>query len=167
MIKKIFKNKMKQENEKTIEQMARGKYIQMNYDKPNTPNTPDGLWFITLNPNYYIDEIKLENDFYFILKLYYHWRYGNGWNKLKDKQLSFKGIIEKQQGNHHIHLITYCYNMEEISLFWSYIRQLFKQLYPKSSARCSRIWDVAEINEYINPFNTKKKRTAVPIVLLN
>ena len=48
MIKKIFKNKMKQENKKTIEQMARGKYIQMNYDKPNTPNTPDGLWFITL-----------------------------------------------------------------------------------------------------------------------
>ena len=95
MIKKIFKNKMKQEDKRTIEEMARGKYIKMNYNKQNTPNTPDGLWFITLNPNCYVDEVKLESDLYFILKLYYHWRYGNKWNKLKEKQFSFNGIIEK------------------------------------------------------------------------
>ena len=167
MIKKIFKNKMKQENKKTIEQMARGKYIQMNYDKPNTPNTPDGLWFITLNPNCYVDEIKLESDLYFILKLYYHWRYGNKWNKLKDKQFSFNGIIEKQQGNNHIHIIMFCFNIRELAIFWTYLRKQFKQIYPKSSMRCSRIWNKTEVEEYINPFNKKKKRTADSIILLN
>lgn len=169
MIKKIFKNKMTQEDKKTIIKMKSGKYIKMNYDKKNTPQTPDGLWFITINPNCNIDEVKLENDFYFILKLYYHWRFGNGWHKKKnkDKQLSFNGVIEKQEGNYHIHLITYCYNMEEISLFWSYVKKLFKQIYPKSSSRCSKVWDIKKVDGYINPFENNKGKTAESIILLN
>lgn len=169
MIKKIFKNKMKQEDKRTIEEMARGKYIKMNYNKQNTPNTPDGLWFITLNPNCDIDEIKLESDLWFILKLYYHWRYGNGWNKKKnkDKQFSFNGVIEKQKGNNHIHIIMFCFNIRELAIFWTYLHRQFKQIYPKSSMRCSRVWDRDTVEDYINPFKNKKGKTADSIILLN
>ena len=41
---------MIQEGVKTLN-MLKGTYINMNYDKTTTPDTPDGLFFITLQPN--------------------------------------------------------------------------------------------------------------------
>ena len=53
---------MTQEDAKTLNKL-KGTYINMNYDKPTTPDTPDGLFFISLQPNSKVDEIKLEQDF--------------------------------------------------------------------------------------------------------
>lgn len=52
-------------------------WIDMNSDKKQTQNTPNGLFALTLNPNNFVDAVKLEKDFKSILSHYYHWRYGS------------------------------------------------------------------------------------------
>lgn len=67
-----------------------------NFTRLLTPNTPNGLFAFTLNPNNFVDAVKLETDFKSILSHYYHWRYGSKWRNLKHIQVPFQGIIEKQ-----------------------------------------------------------------------
>ena len=157
---KIFKNRMTQEDEKTLNKL-KGTYINMNYDKTTTPDTPDGLFFITLQPNNPVDEIRLETDFNFILCLYYRWRYGSKWTHLKNLQHKFNGIIEKQQGNHnHIHFILANDNIEEVAMFLGYIKAMFKQFYPKSSTNFQRVYDINDCKGYIAQSNQHKGRIA-------
>lgn len=162
---KIFKNRMTQEDVKTLN-MLKGTYINMNYDKTTTPDTPDGLFFITLQPNNSVDEIKLEADFNFILCLYYRWRYGSKWTKLKHLQHKYQGIIEKQRGNHnHIHFILQEQNIEEAAMFLGYIKAMFKQRYPRSSTNFQRVYDINNCDGYIAPKNQHKGRV-VPVVMI-
>lgn len=162
---KIFKNRMIQEDVKTLDKL-KSTYINMNTDKTTTPNTPDGLFFITLQPNNSVDEIKLEADFNFILCLYYRWRYGSKWTKLKHLQHRYQGIIEKQKGNHnHIHFILQEYNIEEVAMFLGYIKAMFKKLYPKSSTNFQRVYDINNCDGYIAPENQHKRRAA-PVVMI-
>ena len=164
---KTFKNRMTQEDEKTLNKL-KGTYINMNYDKTTTPDTPDGLFFVSLQPNNKVDEIKLESDFNFILCLYYRWRYGSKWTKLKNLQYKFEGIIEKQQGNHnHIQFILDNDNIEEVAMFLGYIKEVFKQLYPRSSTNFQRVYDINDCKGYIAPNNKHKGRTAPVIVIGN
>ena len=160
---KIFKNRMTQEDAKTLNKL-KGTYINMNYDKPTTPDTPDGLFFISLQPNSKVDEIKLEQDFNYILCLYYRWRYGSKWTKLKHLQHQYQGIIERQRGNHnHIHFILANYDIVEVAMFLGYIKQMFKQLYPKSSTNFQRVYDIKNCDEYVSINNQHKGRVA-PVV---
>ena len=164
---KIFKNRITQEDETTLI-LLRSTDIQMNTDKATTPDTPDGLFFITLQPNSKVDEIKLESDFNFILCLYYRWRYGSKWTKLKNLQHKFQGIIEKQIGNHyHIHFILMEQNIEEVAMFLGYIKQVFKQLYPKASFNFQRVYDLKNCGEYTAPENNNKGRIAPTLVIGN
>ena len=71
MIEKLFRNRIQQEDEKTIRKL-KSTYIEMNEDKGTTDDTYDGLFFVSLQPNDYVDEIKLVDDFKFILCLYYN-----------------------------------------------------------------------------------------------
>ena len=88
----IFKNRITQEAPNIIKQL-KSLWIDMNLDKKQTQNTPNGL----------LDTVKLEKDFKSILSHYYHWRYGSKWKKLKHIQVPFQGIIEKQSnGINHI-----------------------------------------------------------------
>lgn len=160
---KIFKNRMTQEDKKTLNKL-KGTYINMNYDKPTSPDTPDGLFFVSLQPNNYVDEIKLEKDFNYILCLYYRWRYGSKWTKLKHLQHKYQGIIEKQRGNHnHIHFILGEYDIVEVAMFLGYIKQMFKELYPKSSTNFQRVYDIKNCDEYVAINNQHKGRVA-PVV---
>ena len=47
MTKKLFKNRIMQEDEKTIRKL-KSTYIEMNTDKETTDDTYDGLFFISL-----------------------------------------------------------------------------------------------------------------------
>lgn len=76
----------------------------MSSDKQLTPNTPNGLFAFTLNPNNFVDAVKLETDFKSILSHYYHWRYGSKWRNLKHIQVPFQGII---MSPHFLHLILF------------------------------------------------------------
>ena len=164
---KIFKNRITQEDEATMRKL-RSTFIEMNADKITTPDTPDGLFFISLQPNSKVDEIKLESDFNFILCLYYRWRYGSKWTKLKNLQHKFQGIIEKQIGNHyHIHFILMEKNIEEVAMFLGYIKQVFKQLYPKASFNFQRVYDLKHCGGYTAPDNNNKGRIAPAIVITN
>ena len=151
---------MIQEDVKTLNKL-KSTYIEMNTDKATTPDAPDGLFFISLQPNSKVDEIKLESDFNFILCLYYRWRYGSKWTKLKHLQHKYQGIIEKQQGNHnHIHFILENDNIEEVAMFLGYIKAMFKQLYPKSSTNFQRVYNINNCNGYLAPSNQHKGRIA-------
>ena len=164
---KIFKNRMTQENETTMRKL-RSTFIEMNTDKATTPDTPDGLFFISLQPNSKVDEIRLEADFNFILCLYYRWRYGSKWTALKNLQHKFEGIIEKQQGNHyHIHFIVEAYNIVELSMFLGYIKQVFKQLHPKATFDFQRVYDLKNCGQYTAPINNFKGRVAPTLVIGN
>ena len=170
-MKKLFKNRITQEDEKTINKL-KSTYIEMNYDKETTSNTPDGLFFITFNPNNEVDEVKLQNDFEFILKLYYHWKYGGRWFKKKHLQYQYEGILEQQHYKNHIHfnLDDKNMNMEELAIFLGYIKAIFKQLYIKASFKFQRVYDIDGLYEYldINNEGTKQKeRTAPPIYITN
>ena len=92
---KPFKNRITQEDDITIRHL-KSTYINMNEDKKRTPDTPDGAFLISIQPDRYTDEVKLEADFKFILCLYYHWRYGSKWTSLKHLQQNFAGIVERQ-----------------------------------------------------------------------
>lgn len=106
MSEKIFKNRITQETPNTIKQL-KSLWIDMNSDKQLTPNTPNGLFAFTINPNNFVDAVKLETDFKSILSHYYHWRYGSKWRNLKHIQVPFQGIIEKQSnGINHIHILN-------------------------------------------------------------
>ena len=121
MSEKIFKNRITQETPNTIKQL-KSLWIDMNSDKQLTPNTSNGLFAFTINPNNFVDAVKLETDFKSILSHYYHWRYGSKWRNLKHIQVPFQGIIEKQSnGINHIHITIYQYNVEELALFIGYI----------------------------------------------
>ncbi len=164
---KIFKNRMTHEDEAII-RMLRSTDIKMNIGKKTTPDTPEGLFFISLQPNSKVDEIKLESDFNFILCLYYRWRYGSKWTHLKNLQHKFNGIIEKQQGNHyHIHFILMEQNIEEVAMFLGYIKAVFKQLYPKATFNFQRVYDLKHCGIYTAPENKNKGRVAPAIVIGN
>jgi len=113
---KLFKNRITQENKQTIRKM-KSLYVDMNSDKQMTPNTPYGLFALSIQPNIYVDSIELEKRFKSILSHFYRWRYGSKWRKLKNIQYYFKGVIEKQgSGVNHIHITIFQYNMEEFSV---------------------------------------------------
>lgn len=156
MLQKIFKNRITQETASTIHKM-KSVWID-NMDKTNTKQTAYGLFAVTLNPNSYVDEITLEKDFKSVLSHYYCWRYGSKWHNLKNIQNEFEGIIEKQQGVNHIHLTVYQPDIEEFSLFASYITRMFKALYNKASHKIKRIYDIEGWNSYISPLFTHKDR---------
>ena len=67
----IFKNRITQEAPNIIKQL-KSLWIDMNLDKKQTQNTPNGLFALTLNPNNFVDTVKLEKDFKSILSHYYH-----------------------------------------------------------------------------------------------
>jgi len=164
---KIFKNRMTHEDEATI-RMLRSTDINMNIGKETTPDTPEGLFFISLQPNSKVDEIKLESDFNFILCLYYRWRYGSKWTALKNLQHKFNGVIEKQEGNnYHIHFIMMGDDMVEVSMFLGYIKQVFKQLHPRATFDFQRVHDLKHCGGYTAPENNNKGRIAPAIVITN
>ena len=76
MTNKLFRNRMTQEASNIIKQL-KFLWIDMNSDKKQTQNTPNGLFALTLNPNNFVDAVKLEKDFKSILSHYYYWRYGS------------------------------------------------------------------------------------------
>lgn len=124
----------------------------MSSDKQLAPNTPNGLFAFTLNPNNFVDAVKLETDFKSILSHYYHWRYGSKWRKLKHIQVPFQGIIEKQSnGINHIHITIYQYNVEELALFIGYIIKMFKSLYFKASYKIKKIYNIDGWHNYTSP----------------
>lgn len=169
-MQKLFKNRITQEDVDTINRLKKTD-IEMNYNdhkKITTSNTPEGLFFITLQPNCYVDEITLESDFRFILCLFYRWRYGSKWYKRKYLQYQYEGIIEQQNWKNHIHFKIFDKNenMEELAIFLGYIKAVFKQLYPKASFDFQRVYDVDGTNSYMN-YDKKKKRTIEPIYISN
>ncbi len=172
MMIKQFRNRIKQEETNVIKKLKET-YIEMNYDKPTTPDTPDGLFGLTIQPNSYVDEIKLENDFSYILCLYYHWLYGSSWHKLKYLQQSFDGIIERQQGQHnHLHMTIEQSNIEELAIFIGYIKKQLKVIYPKVSVDCQKIYDLKGWQDYISSGLSKKdqyinKRRLVPPIKIS
>ena len=50
---KPFKNRITQEDKETINQLKRT-WIDMNDNNPNTFNTPNGYWFVSINPNTFV-----------------------------------------------------------------------------------------------------------------
>ena len=158
MTNKLFKNRMTQETSNSIKQL-KSLWIEMNSNKKQTQNTPNGLFALTLNPNNFVDAVKLEKDFKSILSHYYHWRYGSKWRKLKHIQVPFQGIIEKQpNGINHIHITIYQYNIEELALFVGYIIRMFKSLYVKASYKIKKVYDTDGWHNYTSPFLTKKDK---------
>lgn len=154
----IFKNRITQEAPNIIKQL-KSLWIDMNLDKKQTQNTPNGLFALTLNPNNFVDIVKLEKDFKSILSHYYHWRYGSKWKKLKHIQVPFQGIIEKQSnGINHIHITIYQYNIEELALFVGYIIRMFKSLYIKTSYKIKKIYNIDGWHNYTSPFPTNKDK---------
>lgn len=156
-MKKIFKNRITQETPNTIKQL-KSLWIDMSSDKQLAPNTPNGLFAFTLNPNNFVDAVKLETDFKSILSHYYHWRYGSKWRKLKHIQVPFQGIIEKQSnGINHIHITIYQYNVEELALFIGYIIKMFKSLYFKASYTGVGCIHYGQIYTYYGTFAERTK----------
>lgn len=158
MSEKIFKNRITQETPNTIKQL-KSLWIDMNSDKQLTPNTSNGLFAFTINPNNFVDAVKLETDFKSILSHYYHWKYGSKWRNLKHIQVPFQGIIEKQSnGINHIHITIYQYNVEELALFIGYIIKMFKSLYFKASYKIKKIYNIDGWHNYTSPFPTNKDK---------
>lgn len=156
MIHNIFQNRITQEPLSMMRKL-KSTYIDMNVDKPKTLTTNNGRWFITLQPNCGVDEVKLEDDFKYILARYYRWKYGSKWIKLKHLQLNWTGIIEKQKGkSNHIHFIINCLDITELSIFLGFIQRLFKDIYPKASHKFEAIYDIDKCLDYIN-FNDCEK----------
>ncbi|MDY4841209.1 MAG: hypothetical protein SO314_02430 [Alphaproteobacteria bacterium] len=153
---KLFKNRITQEDEKTIRKM-KSLFVDMNTDKQMTPNTPYGLFALSIQPNIYVDSIELEKNFKSILSHFYRWRYGSKWRKLKNLQYYFKGVIEKQgSGLNHIHITIFQPNMEELSLFVSYILKMMKSFYHFASHRIKKIYDIDGWENYISPKKSNK-----------
>ena len=169
---KIFKNRITQESPSTIRKL-KSLFINMNKDKKHNEDTPYGLFSFTLTPNNNVDEIQLEKDFKSILSHFYKWRYGTKWKSIKNIQYKFNGIIEKQScGINHIHLTIYQFNVEELSIFISYITQMFKELYSKSSYKISKIYNIKGWEDYISPFKSHKdnyisKMRITPPIIIN
>ena len=152
---KIFRNRITQENENKIKKM-KSLWID-NMDKEVVKGTPYGLFALSLNPNQYVDEVDLERTFKSILSHYYQWRYGSKWRKLTDIQNWFEGIIETQvKGYPHIHLTIYQFNIEELVLFVSYVKEMMKSIYHKSSHKIKRVYDIKKWNNYASPLPSKK-----------
>ena len=153
---KLFKNRITQEDEKTIKKM-KSLFVDMNTDKQMTPNTPYGLFALSIQPNIYVDSIELEKTFKSILSHFYRWRYGSKWRKLKNLQYYFKGVIEKQgSGLNHIHITIFQYDMEELSLFVSYIVKMMKSFYHFTSHRIKKIYDIDGWENYISAEKSNK-----------
>ena len=170
---KIFKNRITQESPSTLRKL-KSLFINMSIDKKHNANTPYGLLAFTLSPNNKIDEIKLEKDFKSILSHFYKWRFGTKWKSIKNIQYEFEGIIEKQAcGINHIHLTIYHQNLEELSIFVSYVTKMFKELYSKSSYHIAQIYDISGWLDYISPYKSNKdnyiskKRITPPIIINN
>ena len=165
---KLFKNRITQESEKTIRKM-KSLFVDMNSDKQMTPNTPYGLFALSLQPNRYVDGIELEKNFKSILSHFYQWRFGSKWRTIKNLQYYFDGVIEKQEsGLNHIHITIFQPNMEELSLFVSYILKMMKSFYHFTSHRIKKIYDIDGWENYISPKESNKdgyvsrKRTEPP-----
>ena len=160
MIMNTFRNRITQESEATIRKL-KSAYINFNYDddkKKTTPNTPNGLFMITIQPNTYVDDIVLEHNFKHIINLYYRWRYGTRWYKKQHLQYEYVGIIEQQAGfTNHIHFIIYDWNIEKLSMFYMFITTLFKYLYAKSSFNIERVYDIDKCKEYVSIVSYKDK----------
>ncbi len=153
---KPFKNRMSQEDEKTMREL-KSTYIEMSNDCTTTQQTIDGLFALTIHPNCFVDEVQLENDFKFVLSLYYHWKYGSKWHRLKKLQQPFSGIIEQQSTQrNHIHLTIYNLNIEDVAIFVGYCKKQLKQLYPKASIKCKRIYDIDGWEDYTSPYHSHK-----------
>lgn len=170
-MKSIFKNRITQESETTMRKL-KSTYIEMDANKKHLPNTPYGLYAITIQPNCLVDSVKLENDFKHILCLFYHWLYGSKWTSLKDVQYSFEGLVERQtRGYAHIHFTLDCYNTVDVSIFGGYLKQQFRSIYPKASIKIKTIYDINKWQNYIDIFKTKKdqyitkKRIEQPILI--
>ncbi len=170
-MKSIFKNRITQETEKTMRKL-RSTYIDMNANKKHLPNTPYGLFAITIQPNCLIDSVQLENDFKHILCLFYHWLYGSKWTSLKDFQYPFEGLVERQtHGYSHIHFTLDSYNPVDVAIFGGYLKEQFKTLYSKTSLRIKKIYDIKNWQNYIDIFRTQKdqyitkKRIESPILI--
>lgn len=170
-MKSIFRNRITQESESTMRKL-KSTYIEMDANKKHLPNTPYGLYAITIQPNCLVDSVKLENDFKHILCLFYHWLYGSKWTSLKDVQYSFEGLVERQtRGYAHIHFTLDCYNTVDVSIFGGYLKQQFRSIYPKASIKIKTIYDINEWQNYIDIFKTKKdqyttkKRIEQPILI--
>ena len=158
MTYKIFRNRITQETDETISKLKRT-FIDMNTDKPMTPETPHGLFALTLEPNVKVDSVKLEHDFNSILSHYYHWKYSSKWRKLKNIQNIYWGIIEKQVGGYnHIHITINQFNIEEVAIFAGYIIRMFKTMYSRASHRLKRVYDIKGWNEYTSPEKAKKDK---------
>lgn len=155
-MQRYFKNRIIHEDKKCIDKLKKT-YIEMNDDKITTSDTPNGLFAISIQPNCFVDEMTLQNDFSFILCLYYHWMYGSKWHKIKYLQQQFNGIIERQQGQHnHIHITLYNWDIEELAIFVGYIKQQLQTIYPKVSIDCQRIYDLKGWQDYISSGISKK-----------
>ena len=153
---KLFKNRITQENEKTIRKM-KSLFVDMNSDKQMTPNTPYGLFALSLQPNRYVDGIELEKNFKSILSHFYQWRFGSKWRTIKNLQYYFDGVIEKQEsGLNHIHITIFQPNMEELSLFVSYILKMMKSFYHFTSHKIKKIYDIDGWENYISPKKSNK-----------
>ena len=153
---KLFKNRITQENEKTIRKM-KSLYVDMNTDKQMTPNTPYGLFALSLQPNRYVDGIELEKNFKSILSHFYQWRFGSKWRTIKNLQYYFDGVIEKQEsGLNHIHITIFQPNMEELSLFVSYILKMMKSFYHFASHKIKKIYDINGWENYISAEKSNK-----------
>jgi len=170
MLKKTFMNRMIHERSSKIRKM-KSLWID-NMDKQMINNTPHGLFALTLNPNQFVYDFELEDKFESILSHYYKWKYGTKWRDLTNIQNYFEGIIETQSdGLPHIHITIYQFNVVEVSIFVTYIKDMFKSLYHKSSHKIKKIYDIQKWAEYISTFETSKdklktkKRITTPLYI--
>lgn len=155
---KIFKNRITQESKQTIRKM-KSLFVDMNVDKQMTPNTPHGLFALSIQPNTYIDSIDLEKTFKSVLSHFYSWRYGSKWKKIKNLQYYFDGVIEKQEsGLNHIHITIFQPNMEELAIFVSYIIKMMKNFYHCTSYKIKKIYDIDGWKNYTSAKTSEKDR---------
>lgn len=152
---KIFENRITKE---TPNKMRKMKSLWIDdMDKEMVNETPYGLFALSLNPNQYVDEVELEKKFSSILSHYYQWKYGSKWRTLTDIQNWFEGIIETQvNGIPHIHITIYQPNIEEMVIFVSYVKEMMKSMYHKSSHKLKKIYDIHKWKKYISPFYCEK-----------
>lgn len=154
---KIFKNRITQE---TPYKMKKMKSLWIDgMDEKLVNETPYGLYALSLNPNQYVDEVELERTFKSILSHYYQWKYGSKWRTLTDIQNWFEGIIETQSNDMpHIHITIYQADIVEVSIFATYIKDMMKSIYPKTSHKLKKIYDVEKWYEYTSITPSKKDR---------
>ena len=152
---KIFKNRITQE---TPNKMRKMKSLWIgNMDKEMVGDTPHGLFALSLHPNQYVDEVELEKTFKSILSHYYQWKYGSKWRTLTNIQNWFEGVIETQQHNcPHIHLTIYQFDIAEVSIFVSYIKEMMKSIYHKTTYRIKKVYDIKKWNNYTSPEESEK-----------